>query len=159
MEVPASGVRSVSGASTTTRSGGRSTVSHSMCWAICAMPWPMQAAEVRMCTRPSSTETIARPTSGTPMPSPEFLNATASPAWGSASQSGFSASRHSARPTDSSAICPFGSSAPGRTTFRYRNSQASMPAVSASRLTAPSIANADCATPKPRNAPAGGLFV
>ena len=54
---------------------------------------------------------------------------------------------------------PLGRTSPGRIALRYRISQGSMPAISASLFKFNSVAKIVWVTPNPRKAPAGGLLV
>lgn len=83
--LPELGAMEVSGASHTTCSGGRPVVSQTIWQVTVPMPWPMQAAEVRIWTAPFSTWRVQRPVSGMPTPRPEFFMAQAMPALGLAS--------------------------------------------------------------------------
>ncbi len=102
--VPEFGVRLVSGASTMMSEDFRAQVSPSIWIQTVAIPWPMHAALVRICTLPFSTERMHLPVSATPTPSPLFLKAMASPARGEESYASLTASRHSMMPVSGCAI-------------------------------------------------------
>ncbi len=81
------------------------------------------------------------------------------PAAMASSKYGFTASKVSTSPVELSTICPLGSTPPGRMALRMRISQGEMPTRSAIIFSRLSVAKQVWVTPKPRNAPAGGLFV
>ncbi len=104
-----------------------------------------------------------RPRSTIPLPIPTFLAAqaipTAVPPARAARYASRTASSVFSSPTPGPRRCPDPNRSPVRQAFRQRISQPSRPIRSASRSRQPSMANVAWGTPKPRNAPAGGLFV
>ena len=108
---------------------------------------------------PFWTRMRTRPTSERPTPIPAFFRAHAIPASGRFSHSSFTATRHSFIAVPASTIWPLGRTSPGSTTFRQRISHGDTPTFLARSVTHDSIAKHDWVTPKPRNAPPGGLFV
>ena len=99
------------------------------------------------------------PISGSPTPIPEFLNAQAIPTYSLLSYTSFTANKVSFKAVPGSAIWPFGNSCPASIAFLHLNSQFYIPTNSANGFILHSVAKADCVTPKPLNAPPGGLLV
>ena len=123
------------------------------------MPCPIHAADDVTCAFPSLTVIRQRPVSGMPTPRPLFLRAQAIPTLGFFSHISLTDSNASAIAVVSSAICPFGIISPGFKAFLRRISKGDIPTISASLFRLHSVAKQLCVTPKPLNAPAGGLFV
>jgi len=146
---------------------------------VAFIPCPTSDAAVMICSLPAGrSRRIAPLLSSVPVPNPVFLNPDAIPqqviilrpssssSWGvhgSVTPSSLrrlsTASRHSGSPALSSRRCPVLVSHPLRSAFNLRNSKGSIPSFSASISMADSMPNIACTTPKPLNAPAGGLLV
>ena len=158
--VPESGAASVEHSPFASASSGRPVASATSCRKTVLQPWPMSDVAEYTTARPPSTRMFARPASGSPTPTPEFFMAHAMPAWEAFfSYTSFTASSVSFSAVEQSAIWPFGRTLPGSTALRQRISHGLMPTSLASRSMHDSSANSVWHTPKPRNAPAGGLLV
>jgi hypothetical protein len=172
--LPASKVTAVSPSTKRKAPTGRPSASAQICPITVVLPWPMSTAPLNSVSppsRPSTTrmrdgfdiEVLPQPYHMQAIPAPRRWRVApalcAATSASIASQSGFSASRHSGSPAEACSTWPEGVASPRPIALRRRISHRSRPSAAARSSTSVSVAIAACGTPKPRKAPAGVSLV